>query len=533
MLFHSPVFLLAFLPLTLAVFYGLGAAGRARLAVAWLVLASFAFYAWWRPTDVWVLGLSVLANYALGLRIAATGSRALLAAGVAANLLLLGWFKYLAFVMGVFGAPVGAGSFLQAIALPLGISFFTFQQIAYLVDAADGVSQERSLPRYALFISFFPQLIAGPIVHHREMLPQFAKDGAFRARAEDFAVGLAIFAVGLFKKVAIADQLAPYSDAAFAAAAAGTPLTLAEAWGTAVVFTFQIYFDFSGYSDMAVGLARLFGIRLPVNFASPYKAASIIEFWQRWHITLTRFLTAYVYNPVGMSLARRRMAAGKPGLSRRAPRPGPFLVLLAAPTVVTMGLAGVWHGAGWQFVAFGLLHGLYLVANHAWRTFGPARGKDAGAPRPLSVALTFACVAVAMVFFRSPDIWTALSIVRGMAGLEGVVVPLQAGRAAALLGIPLGDVVAVGHTEHFGGRLALWLAALSLLVWGMPNTQTWIGPYGYGLGTGTLRPPRLLPGPLAGWRPTLAQGAALGALAAFALLEALSAAPQAFVYFDF
>jgi alginate O-acetyltransferase complex protein AlgI len=536
MLFQSPEFLLGLLPAALIGFYALGAAGRPRAAIVWLVLLSFVFYGWWRPSDVWILALSIVANYALGLRIAATGSRALLILGVAGNLAVLGYFKYLIFFVEVLDAATGAGLSVGDVALPLAISFFTFQQIAYLVDAADGVSRERDFGRYALFISFFPQLIAGPIVHHKEMLPQFDRAGAFRARAEDFAVGAAVFAVGLFKKVVIADGLAPYADAAFADAAAGTPLTLVEAWGASMAFTFQIYFDFSGYSDMAVGLARLFGVRLPVNFASPYKAASIVEFWQRWHVTLTRFLTAYVYNPVSMALTRRRMREGLP-LLRGRPTPGAFAVLVAFPTMLTMGIAGVWHGAGWQFIAFGLLHGTCLVANHAWRAFRHAgRGRPpppSPAARAASVALTFACVVAAMVFFRAPDVPAALSILGGMAGLNGVVVPEQAARAAALVGADLSGWIPVGHTEHFGGRLALWLAALSVLVWGMPNVQTWIGPHGYGIGTETLRPPRLPLPVLSGWRPTAAQGAALGALSCFALLQAFSAAPQAFVYFDF
>jgi len=536
MLFQSPEFLLGLLPAALIGFYALGAAGRPRAAVAWLVLMSFVFYGWWRPSDVWILALSVVANYALGLRIAATGSRALLVLGIAGNLALLGYFKYLVFVLDVLDTAAGTGWTLGAVALPLGISFFTFQQIAYLVDAADGVSRERDFGRYALFISFFPQLIAGPIVHHREMLPQLDRGGAFRARMDDVAVGLAVFAVGLFKKVVIADGLAPYADAAFVDAAAGAPLTMVEAWGASVAFTFQIYFDFSGYSDMAVGLARLFGIRLPVNFASPYKAASIVEFWQRWHVTLTRFLTAYVYNPVSMALTRARMRRGLPPVRGR-PTPGAFAVLLAAPTMLTMGLAGVWHGAGWQFVVFGLLHGTYLVANHAWRAFrhvgGRRRPPPSAAARAGSVALTFACVVVAMVFFRAEDVPAALSVLGGMAGLNGLVVPEQAARVAALAGAELPAWLPVGHTEHFGGRLALWLAALSVLVWAFPNTQTWIGRHGYGIGTETLRPPRLPLPILSGWRPSPVQGAALGALSCFALLQAFSAAPQAFVYFDF
>ncbi|HZH28212.1 MAG TPA: MBOAT family O-acyltransferase [Azospirillaceae bacterium] len=540
MLFHAPEFILAFIPVTLLGFFLLGRLDDKRWAIGWLVALSFVYYGWWRIQDLWLLGASLGFNYVLGRLMSRRPSRLLLAAGVAANLLLLGYFKYLVFVVGVFGAATGVDWAIGRIILPLGISFFTFQQIAYLVDANDGLAHEDSFLNYCLFVVFFPQLVAGPIVHHKEMLPQFGEAGTFRPRASNFAVGLTVFGIGLFKKVVLADGVAGFVNDAFAAAA-GTPLTVLEAWGAAVAFSFQIYFDFSGYSDMAVGLARLFGIRLPVNFASPYKTAGIIEFWSRWHITLTRFLTAYVYNPVSMALTRRRMQARKPVLTRAAPKPGAFLVLLAFPTMLTMTLAGIWHGAGWQFVLFGVLHGAYLVVNHAWRAVRRVRGigPDRGRPwRPLGVVLTFAAVTVGMVVFRSESVPHAMAVLGGMAGLNGFVLPEVAGSIAGKAGVDLRAWVPVAHTEYFGGRQMAWLVALSLIVWGLPNTQEWVGRFGYGIDTGDLRVSRtrllaVLPRPFRGWRPTLPQGAMLGVLLCFALLQAFSAAPKAFLYFNF
>ncbi|MFN8925857.1 MAG: MBOAT family O-acyltransferase, partial [Rhodospirillales bacterium] len=424
MLFHAPEFLLLFLPVVLAGFALLEATGQRRWLVPWLTVASLVFYGRWRIEDLGLFVGMLAINWWLAGVIARSGSRAILLGAVAFDLAVLGWFKYLHFASEVLSSATGLDWTVKAVILPLGISFFTFQMIAHLVDAADGESHERSPVTYALFIAFFPQLIAGPIVHHKEMVPQFADPARFGFRVENLAVGLSILSVGLFKKVVLADGVAGYVNAGFADAAEGTALTLLEAWAVSVAFAFQIYFDFSGYSDMAVGLARMFGVRLPTNFASPYRAPSIIEFWARWHVTLTRFLTTYVYNPVAMALNRRRMERGLPRLTRGTPTPGAFLVLLALPTMLTMGLAGVWHGAGWQFVAFGLLHGTFLVTNHLWRALRPAlrltpqQGWGGGAwSKPLGVAVTFACVVVALVFFRAEGVDHALGIIGGMVGL--------------------------------------------------------------------------------------------------------------------
>jgi len=270
-----------------------------------------------------------------------------LVAGIVLNLSALGWFKYANFIASTVDRWVEAGFTLAPIVLPLAISFFTFQQIAYLVDAYRTARSEPDWLQYALFVSFFPQLIAGPIVHHREMLPQFDEVGRRGPALRDLEVGATIFAIGLFKKVVIADGVAPWSTEVFESVALGAWPGLVESWGAALAYTFQLYFDFSGYSDMAVGLGLLFGIRLPLNFASPYRATSIVEFWRRWHITLSRFLRDYLYIPLG---GNRR------GPARR------YLNVM-----ITMVLGGLWHGAGWTFIAWGALHGVYLLINYAWR----------------------------------------------------------------------------------------------------------------------------------------------------------------------
>jgi D-alanyl-lipoteichoic acid acyltransferase DltB (MBOAT superfamily) len=303
----------------------------------------------------------------------------------------------------------GSGIGAETILLPLAISFFTFQQIAYLVDAYEGLTREYNFLHYCLFVTFFPQLIAGPIVHHREMLPQFASDTIYRFNQSTFTAGLTTFCLGLFKKVIIADGAATYATPVFDAAEAGEILTFFEAWTGAFGYTIQLYFDFSGYSDMAIGLGMMFGIRLPLNFFSPYKAVNIIDFWRRWHMTLSRFLRDYLYIPLGGS---RR------GKVRR------YVNLM-----VTMLLGGLWHGAGWTFVAWGALHGFYLVVNHAWhavrRSLGHNLEKTTLAGRTLSRIVTLTAVIFAWVLFRAESFGGAMSIISGMVGLNGFALPSQ------------------------------------------------------------------------------------------------------------
>ena len=342
MLFNSYGFLFLFLPVTLIVFFALGQRQRSKkLAMAWLVVTSLFFYAWWNPAYLGIMLGSIIFNYTVGFVLSAEDSplakKLVLTYGIVVNLGLLGYYKYANFFVDSLNAVFGDVIFLETILLPLAISFFTFQQIAYLIDTYRGETRELNFLHYCLFVTFFPQLIAGPIVHHKEMLPQFDRDSLYSINIRRHAVGYSIFTLGLFKKVVLADGIAAYATPAFFAADSGIELTLFEAWTGALAYTLQLYFDFSGYSDMAIGLARMFGIRLPLNFNSPYKATNIVDFWRRWHMTLSRFMRDYIYIPLGGN--RQGIIGGR-----------------NANLMTTMLLGGLWHGAGWNFLFWGGLH---------------------------------------------------------------------------------------------------------------------------------------------------------------------------------
>lgn len=441
MLFNSYPFLFAFLPVTLAGFFLLGRWGRREAALAWLVAASGFFYAWWNPVYLNLLVFSIAFNFGLG-RILSHAARAgdssrgrLLGLGVAVNLGLIGYFKYANFFIDTTAAAFGTGWSLAPIVLPLGISFFTFQQIAYLVDAHRGETHEYNFLHYCLFVAFFPQLIAGPIVHHRQVMPQFEREDTFRPHSLHISVGLTILAIGLFKKVIIADSLAPIASQAFARAEAGATLTMLEAWRGTIAYGLQIYFDFSGYSDMAIGLGRLVGITLPLNFHSPYRATSIIDFWRRWHMTLSQFLRDYVYIPLG---------GNRHGSARRY-----------ANVMATMLLGGLWHGAGWTFVLWGGLHGTYLLLNHGWRALALSRGRERRSTRVAGRVVTLLAVMVAWVLFRAQTLNGALAMWRGMVTLPEL-------SRAVLSDFGQAGLYAIG-----------WLAVL----WWFPNTQQWMARF--------------------------------------------------------
>ncbi len=400
MLFSSYTFLFQFLPATVLAF---AAARRHSPRAGILVLAgaSLFFYGAWRPVYLLLFVASVAVNFGLGLRMEdPLRRRGIGTFGVALNLAVLCYFKYTNFLFDSLNMLTGAPLPFVNIILPLGISFFTFQQIAYLVDVMRGAKVERDIVSYTLFVSFFPHLIAGPLVHHAEMIPQFKRGRTGRSSVLA-ARGLAIFAAGLFKKVVIADNLAQFVSPVFAHLDAGGGVTTEWAWLATLAYTLQIYFDFSGYSDMAIGLALLFGIRLPVNFRSPYQATSIIEFWRRWHITLSRFLRDYLYIPLG---------GNRLGEQRR------YINLL-----VTMLLGGLWHGAGWNFLIWGGLHGIYLSINHLWRG---RRGSKPEAPttgwvaKGFGWAVTFFAVVIAWVFFRARTAAGAWQLLLSLFGAE-------------------------------------------------------------------------------------------------------------------
>jgi D-alanyl-lipoteichoic acid acyltransferase DltB (MBOAT superfamily) len=431
MLFNSYIFIFGFLPVVLSGFWLLGHRDRDR-ALAWLTAASLVFYASWRPLNVLLIAPSILINYGLARALERTAgpnpgrAKAILIAGIVFNVCFLGYFKYLTFAETALNDMFGTSFVLSQVLLPLGISFITFQKIAFLVDVHAGRAGRFSFSEYGLFVLFFPQLIAGPIVHFREMAPQF-RAASCRFDPDHVAVGVTLFFIGLAKKLLLADPLGMSVGPIFAAAADGLPQSLTEAWIAALGFTLQIYFDFSGYSDMALGLARCFGIVLPVNFNSPLKASSIVEFWQRWHISLTRFLTAYIYNPLTMYQARKRMDRGKPVFATGSASLPAFLHLLAMPTMATMLVSGLWHGAGYTYVLWGLLHGVLLCINHAWRLIRPRIWPDTRSYRrwmaPAGVLLTFVSVVAAMVLFRASDVASSVLLWKGMIGTYGATLP--------------------------------------------------------------------------------------------------------------
>jgi D-alanyl-lipoteichoic acid acyltransferase DltB (MBOAT superfamily) len=440
MLFNSVEFLFGFLPLCVLVYFCFGHRGSFSIAIAWLAFSSLAFYAWWNPGYLLLLLASIGFNYGVGRvlgrhPVATQTDRVILVSGIGANLLLLAYYKYAGFFVANLNSVVSGEYSIPEIVLPLGISFFTFTQIAYLVDAYRKEVREFSFLNYLLFVTFFPHLIAGPVLHHAEIMPQFRDHRIFRLNSANIAVGFSIFFVGLFKKLLIADSAAKYATPVFLAAQSGEVISGWAAWGGALAYTFQIYFDFSGYSDMAIGLARIFGVRFPGNFYSPYKATSIIDFWRRWHMTLSRFLRDYLYIPLGGSYCPRYRARMN--------------------LAITMLLGGFWHGAGWTFVIWGGLHGSYLIVNHYWRDIcaSTASRKSYAWSRMMSIlggGLTFLCVVVAWVFFRADSVPAALAILKGMAGLNGFAY----------------------KTEFFRGMEQIKLLMIcALIVWFAPNIQ--------------------------------------------------------------
>jgi D-alanyl-lipoteichoic acid acyltransferase DltB (MBOAT superfamily) len=428
-LFNSYVFLFAFLPVTLAVCYGLARFAGAGAAQLWLIAASFYFYASWNLRYLPLLACSILFNYGMAwamLHVREDRRRWLLTAAVVVDLGLLGYYKYTNFFVDTVNSLSGSRFLVAEILLPLGISFYTFQQITLLVDISGGASEKFRLRDFALFVIFFPHLIAGPIVHHREMMPQFLR-ASYRFDWQNMGVGATLFAVGLFKKAVLADGIANSVLPLYVDAGLGHPQTLIYAWAAAIGFALQMYFDFSGYSEMALGLARMLGIKLPMNFNSPLKSSSIIEYWACWHMTLTRFLTGYVYNPIAMSIARWRRARGWKQFPGPRGTLGAGITMIAAPTMATMFLSGLWHGAGNQYLVFGLLHGCYLTINHFWRLYRPLFWPDSASydrvMKPVGLVLTFTAAAVALAYFHADSVRSGNNIVAGMAGLHGLAVP--------------------------------------------------------------------------------------------------------------
>jgi alginate O-acetyltransferase complex protein AlgI len=511
MLFNSFPFLFVFLPIALAGYQIAGHLHR-RGVVVWLALASLAFYGYWQPWFLFVLCGSIAMNYLAACVISrripnSADTRIWMWGAIFLNLGALCYFKYLfpllEFLNGVVHSPHQWGRVL----LPLGISFFTFTQIAYLVDLQQGAAEVQDFASYLLFVTFFPHLIAGPIIHHKSIMPQFTEQRVYRLNGDDLAVGFSWFIMGLFKKVVLADQFATIANPAFqhpgAASASG-------AWVAALAYAFQLYFDFSGYSDMACGLARMFSIQFPLNFSSPYKSISIIDFWNRWHITLTQYITSYVFSPLQIEVRAWRRRRNLPVNRVAMESIRGFLQMFIAPTLLTMFIAGIWHGAGFQFILYGVLHGIYISTAHVWRLLRNKRGDLLPqwiGPRVRviwSVALTFAAVDLALIFFRSNSTADALRLLGRMFSHSGGAGSATTGDAALLL---------------LGG----------LIVWGMPNTQQILANYHPSLGlTDYDRQPGWI-NPR--WQPRPAWAVGLAAALLLALIHFED--PSAFLYFQF
>jgi alginate O-acetyltransferase complex protein AlgI len=442
MLFTSGNFLFLFLPITLAMFFALARIFGQQAAAIWLGLASLYFYGYWMPIYVILLIASIIGNYFMGSLMMASrfalivSRRTILIIAIALNLSVLAYFKYANFFIETINGISGGQLALLHVVLPLGISFFTFTQIAYLADVHAGQVEERNPAHYLLFVTYFPHLIAGPVLHHSEMMPQFRRAEIYQPRFENFAVGLAFLTLGLIKKVLIADSVAPVANDLFDNARSQA-ISIGHTWIGVLAYTFQLYFDFSGYSDMAIGLSLLIGVQLPYNFNSPYKARNIIDFWHRWHMTLSRFLRDYLYFALG---GNRR------GRIRRH-----------VNLMITMLLGGLWHGASWTFVVWGGLHGLFLMVNHGWRYLTARINLSTGAVRNSAgrwilqcffVLLTLSCVVTAWVFFRAKTVSGALLIL------------------LSLFQQPVGARMSSGDW-----RLVPWSLALFALLLLAPNSQ--------------------------------------------------------------
>jgi alginate O-acetyltransferase complex protein AlgI len=542
MLFNSIEFLFAFLPLTLLGFYLLGTLSR-TWALGWLILASLVFYAWWRPVNVLIIAPSIAVNFALArilLRLNESdgspgASKAILLLGIAFNVAFLGFFKYTDFLFGTINDVFGTNLVLRHIILPLGISFITFQKIAFLIDVQAGRIRSFTLRDYCIFVLFFPQLVAGPIVHYREMMPQFHA-APCRFSTEDIAVGLTLLLFGLFKKVVFADNVALFVTPIYEHSAAAGGTTFLQAWMAAIGFTLQLYFDFSGYSDMALGLARFFGIRLPQNFDSPLRASSIIDFWLHWHMTLTRFLTAYIYNPLTLWLTRRRLARGLAGFGGRNTTVGAFVYLLMFPTIITMFISGLWHGAGYGFVVWGLLHGTYLTVNHGWRLIAARLWTDRQSylrvMKPVGFLLTFVSVTAAMVFFRSPTMTSAIDLVKGMIGLNGIGLPEALLGHLGTLGERLhsAGVIAESWNLQDFAKTAIWIFLLMFVALACPNTLQILAPYEPALGV-KVQSGKFPAGSIVQWNASVPWAIAMSAIAAIAVVSI--GGPSEFLYWQF
>lgn len=440
MLFSSPVFIFVFLPIVAGFYFFLTSVGKEQLGKQWLVMSSLFFYGYWNPIYVPLILGSLLANFLLARAIidsqrTTQTKKRLLIFGITANLSVLGVYKYSVFFTSNINHLFSSGLPVLDLVLPLAISFFTFQQIAYLVDCYQGKVREQNLTQYSLFVCFFPQLIAGPIVHHKDMMPQFStRENAF-INYKNILVGLIILSIGIFKKLAIADTFAVWSDSGFDSA---KTLSILEAWGTTLSYTFQLYYDFSGYTDMAIGSALIFNIQLPQNFNSPYKSTSIQDFWRRWHMTLSHWLRDYLYIPLGGS---------------KTTEWNTYVNLF-----ITFLLGGLWHGAGWGFVIWGALHGSALCIHRAWQKANLRINKL------VAWGITFLFVHTSWVFFRAESPEQAIRIISSMVDFGSFSASVEfSDQISSVIGTPLFLHAPHSGTELFAAEWAIILGALACL----------------------------------------------------------------------
>ncbi len=466
MLFNSYEFIFLYLPLAFFVFLGLANYFGRPAAISWLVLVSFFFYGWWDWRYVPLLFASICFNYWIGGQIRqGFGPKYWLMFGISVNLSLLGYFKYAGFFLSTVNVLAGSAMFdVPHIILPLGISFFTFTQTAYLLNVYEGGAnlcgeEQNGFLEYCEFVTIFPHLIAGPIIDHRKMIPQFTAISNYVLDFKNVSVGLMLFSIGLFKKVVIADSLSPWVGDLFYRA---DTLSFFEAWLAAIGYTFQLYFDFSGYSEMAIGLGRIFNLEFPMNFNSPYQAQSIVDFWRRWHMTLGLWVKEYLYIPMGGN------------------RQGEWLKM--RNLFLCMLLIGFWHGAGWTFIFWGILHGILLVINHQWRRLHIAL------PDIVNWGITFLCVMVCWIFFRAENFHDALAILKAMVDVNHIVLP-AGGRIENIfvscgvlqnLGVeflPMKSVQGVSLTKFMGMICVLGFLLVKMknpLMWNLEPSFKWM-----------------------------------------------------------
>jgi len=447
MLFSDPVFLFLFLPLTVFTFHFIRTIFNGEAAMYFIVASSVLFYGWWNPPYLILLIGSVLFNFFVTRRLIQKSSSLVLLFGVSVNLVVLGYFKYRNFFMENIGLFIGQNWQFESIFVPLAISFFTFQQIAVLVDAKDGQVKKVQSLDFAAFVILFPQLIAGPIVLYREMEQQFKslRDGNGPGLSL-FGIGFVTFSLGLFKKVCLADGIAPFADAVFGAA---SQITMLEAWAGIMAYTLQLYFDFSGYSDMAVGLGMMLGLLLPINFNLPYRATSMIDFWKRWHITMTRFFMMYLYSPVALWVMRKSILSDW-GKKKN------FLFSIIVPIILTFFISGLWHGAAWTFVAFGVVNAAGLICNHFWKEW-----RLPAPPVLMSWFLTMLTIMVSFIYFRADSIFDAHLIMKAMVTPSQFILPNWLSMYADYFGIAW-KTLPVFSSGTFTVRMLSWMTVLSV-----------------------------------------------------------------------